>query len=128
MPQVCPLALKPRKLSTALTQRHGVNLARRTLAVIQNDKNIETYGVAFNHTLGDEKRNGKQPIWYPTACQVPGRGLRLYISWDLVDEDGHTLDQRRDRDELDGSDLQRIYANDRKQLNLGAQSLAAQCG
>ncbi|THC93340.1 hypothetical protein EYZ11_007196 [Aspergillus tanneri] len=88
-----------------------------TLSVLKGSQDTSIYGVAFNGTfvktvLGVPVSGPEEieVIWFPTVCQDPGQGLRLYASKYLVDENGNAKSEHNYNANLQ-YDMDRLILN-----------------
>ena len=92
----------------------------RTLSVLKDNKGTETYAVAFNVT-----GIGKERVLFPTVCQIPGYGLRLYATRFLVRANGFAqpspedLYLAYDRASAIFDSAKILYSKGRKRFGLG---------
>lgn len=51
---------------------------------MKDGSNKETYGISFKHP----SNHHLDELWFPTVCKIPKKGLRLYATKFIVDENG----------------------------------------
>lgn len=80
---------------------------------IKTEDGIESFSLALNGSGLVSYSN--QWVWFPTFCQIPGRGLQLFASNYIVDGDGGASSSQRGRRDYFTT---RNYHRDFKDLGL----------